>query len=179
MIRPITAAVIDGSWAPAVVPPPYDGLTSEQRKQHLEQHPHSFLHVTRSADASHEHPSEHLRLATEGNAALNELISAGAYREQQKECLFLQKIEADGVTQRSIIGAIDLAEVEPQPHEAVHPGRVQALAAHFRQVRSMSSPVVITSRSDDLDLRLLEESEATELVTSFTATDGTLSLIHI
>ena len=37
----------------------------------------------------------------------------------------------------------------------------------------MSSPVVITSRSDDLDLRLLEESEATETVTSFAATDGT------
>tara|TARA_Y100001970_G_scaffold272911_1_gene370216 strand:- start:23792 stop:24901 length:1110 start_codon:yes stop_codon:yes gene_type:complete len=173
VIRPITAAVIEGSWAPAVVPPPYDALTSEQRTQHLEQHPHSFLHVTRSADASHEHPSEHLRLATEGNAALNELISAGAYTEQHKECLFLQKIDAEGVTQRSIIGAINLAEVDPRPHEAVHPGRVQALAAHFRQVRSMSSPVVVTSRSDDLDLRLLEESDATELVTTFTATDGT------
>ena len=172
-MRPITAAIIDPSWAPAVVPPPYDSLTSEERALHLEQHPHSFLHVTRSADASHEHPTEHLRLANEGSSALGDLISAGAYADQNQQRFFLQKIEAEGVTQRSIVGAINLAEVKPRPHEAVHPGRVQALAAHFRQVQSMSSPVVITSRSDELDLRSLEESEASELVTNFKATDGT------
>ena len=173
MIRPILASVIDASWAPDVVPPPYDALTREEREQHLGEHAHSFLHVTRSADASHGHPTEHLRLATEGNSALSDLIAAGAYTPRTEERLFLQKIEAEGVTQRSIVGAINLSEVDPMPHEAVHPGRVQALAAHFRQARSMSSPVVITSRSDDLDLRRLEESDQTELVTSFVATDGT------
>ncbi len=173
MIRPILASVIDATWAPAVIPPPYDALTPEEREQHLGEHAHSFLHVTRSAEASHGHPTEHVRLATEGNSALTNLLAAGAYTPRTEERLFLQKIEAEGVTQRSIIGAINLSDVNPIPHEAVHPGRVQALAAHFRQVRSMSSPVVITSRSDDLDLRMLEESDQTDLATSFIATDGT------
>ena len=119
MIRPILASVIDASWAPAVVPPPYDALTQEEREQHLGEHAHSFLHVTRSADASHGHPTEHLRLATEGNSALTDLIAAGAYTPRTEERLFLQKIEAEGVTQRSIVGAINLSEVDPMPHEAV------------------------------------------------------------
>ena len=189
MIQPILASVINARWAPDVVPPPYDSLTAQEREVHLEQHVHSFLHVTRSAEASHGHPTEHVRLAVEGNSALSNLITAGAYTPLTEERLFLQKIEAEGVTQRSIIGSIDLAEVSLMPHEAVHQGRVQALAAHFRQARSMSSPVVVTSRSDDFDLRKLEESDQTKLVTSFAATDGTeislwevgrsLSLIHI
>lgn len=173
VIQPILASVINARWAPDVVPPPYDSLTAQEREVHLEQHVHSFLHVTRSAEASHGHPTEHVRLAVEGNSALSNLITAGAYTPLTEERLFLQKIEAEGVTQRSIIGSIDLAEVSLMPHEAVHQGRVQALAAHFRQARSMSSPVVVTSRSDDFDLRKLEESDQTKLVTSFAATDGT------
>ena len=77
MIRPILASVIDARWAPAVIPPPYDALTREEREQHLGEHAHSFLHVTRSADASHGHPTEHVRLATEGNSALSDLIKCG------------------------------------------------------------------------------------------------------
>ena len=180
VIQPILASVIDARWAPSVIPPPYDSLTAQEREQHLEQHAHSFLHVTRSADASHGHPTEHARLATEGNSALRDLITAGAYMPLTEERLFLQKIEVEGVIQRSIIGSINLSEVSPMPHEAVHQGRVQALAAHFRQALSMSSPVVVTSRSDDFDLRKLEESDQTELLTSFVATDGTeLSLWEI
>lgn len=180
LIQPILASVIDASWAPSVVPPPYDSLTTQERELHLEKHVHSFLHVTRSADASHGHPTEHVRLAAQGNAALNDLIAAGAYLPQSEPRLFLQKIQVDGVTQRSIIGSIDLSSVDLLPHEAVHQGRVQALAAHFREVHSMSSPVVLTSRSDDLDLRNLEESDQTALVSSFVATDGTeLSLWEI
>ncbi len=180
VIQPILASVIDDRWAPSVVPPPYDSLTAQERELHLEKHAHSFLHVTRSADASHGHPTEHVRLAAEGNSALSDLIKAGAYTPLPEPRLFLQKIEAEGVIQRSIIGSIDLSEVSPMPHEAVHQGRVQALAAHFRQARSMSSPVVVTSRSDDFDLRKLEESDKTELLTSFVATDDTeLSLWEI
>ena len=56
VIRPITAAVIDDSWAPAVVPPPYDEYFRAAEATFRATSPLFFLHVTRSADASHEHP---------------------------------------------------------------------------------------------------------------------------
>jgi uncharacterized protein (DUF1015 family) len=173
VIHSIDASIVDESWASSVVPPPYDSMSGEERQEHLSDHPHSFLHVTRSADASHGHPTEHRRLANEGAAALTRLISEGAYSEPTEPCLFLQKIETEGVIQRSIIGAINLGEEMLHAHEAVHPGRVRALAAHFRQVRSMSSPVVVTSRDENLDLRSFEESEHMAPIRNFTAIDGT------
>ncbi len=173
VIQPIDASIVDTSWAPSVIPPPYDSLSIEERQQHLSDNPHSFLHVTRSADASHGHPTEHRRLANEGAAALTRLISEGAYSEPTEPRLFLQKIETEGIIQRSIIGAITLGEEMLHAHEDVHPGRVRALAAHLRQVRSMSSPVVVTSREENLDLRSFEESGHTAPIRNFTAIDGT------
>ena len=173
MIHSIDASIVDANWAPAVVPPPYDSMSAEERQEHLSDNPHSFLHGTRSADASHGHPTEHRRLANEGAAALTHLISEGAYSEPTEPHLFLQKIEMGGLTQRSIIGAINLREEMLHAHEAVHPGRVRALAAHFRQVRSMSSPVAVTSRDENLDLRSFEESGDTAPIRNFTAIDGT------
>lgn len=173
MIKPIRAAFVSDEWASLVIPPPYDSLSTVEREQHLLDHPKSFLHVTRSADASHGHPTEHQRLAEEGREALEMLMSDEVYISQPSSSLFLQKIESDGITQRAIIGAIDIAEVAPRPHEAVHPGRVQALATHFRHVGSMSSPVVLTTRKDHLNLPSLEDSDRVELVSRFLAIDGT------
>jgi len=173
VIRSIDASIVDANWAPSVVPPPYDSLSVEERREHLSENPHSFLHVTRSADASHGHPTEHQRLANEGAAALTQLISEGAYSAPTEPHLFLQKIETEGIIQRSVIGAINLGEEMLHAHEDVHPGRVRALAAHFRQVQSMSSPVVVTSRDENLDLRSFEESGHSTPIRDFTAIDGT------
>ena len=173
MIHAIDASIVDPNWAPSVVPPPYDSMIAEERREHLAENPNSFLHVTRSADASHGHPTEHRRLALEGASALTRLQSEGAYLKKGEPAFFMQKIESEGVTQRSILGAINLATEIPKAHEDIHPGRVRALAAHFREVRSMSSPVVITSRDQNLDLQSLEESDQTSLIRDFTAIDGT------
>ncbi|MEC8921132.1 MAG: DUF1015 family protein [Actinomycetota bacterium] len=173
VIQTIRASIVDPNWAPSVVPPPYDSLSVEERREHLTQHPNSFLHVTRSADASHGHPTEHRRLAVEGDSALTRLISEGAYTEPNEPSLFLQKIESQGITQRSIIGAIKLDEQVLHAHEGVHPGRVRALTAHFSQVRSMSSPVAVTSREQSIDLRSLEASDNASLIRDFSAIDGT------
>ena len=173
VIHSIHASIVDANWGPSVVPPPYDSLSVEERQEHLAAHPDSFLHVTRSADASHGHPTEHRQLANEGASALTRLISEGAYSEPGESQLFLQKIETEGIVQRSIVGAIHPGEEMLHAHEDVHPGRVRALAAHFRQVRSMSSPVVVTSREEHVDLRSFEESGHTSPIRNFTAIDGT------
>jgi uncharacterized protein (DUF1015 family) len=174
VIQAIDASVVASDWASSVIPPPYDSMSAAERHEHLSQNPHSFLHVTRSADASHGHPTEHQHLANQGSAALNQLISQQAYTSPSKPHLFVQKIETtEGTTQRSIIGAIDLRHETLYAHEDVHPGRVRAIAAHLRKVRSMSSPVVVTSRDENLDLRVFEEPGQPNPIRDFTAIDGT------
>ena len=103
MIHAIDASIVDPNWAPSVVPPPYDSMIAEERREHLAENPNSFLHVTRSADASHGHPTEHRRLALEGASALTRLQSEGAYLGKGEPAFFMQKIESEGVTQLSLI----------------------------------------------------------------------------
>lgn len=173
MIHAVRAALLTPEWGPLVVPPPYDSLTSEERDAHLESHPRSFLHVTRSAGLGHGHPTEHRRLAQEGDAALQRLLAEGAYSPREEQRLYVQRIESSDGVQHSVLGAIRIGERRLLPHEEVHPGRVRALAANFAVVGAMSSPVVVTSRMEHSDRTLIDLASVTAPLREVLASDGT------
>ena len=173
MLHPIRAAVLNPDWGPRVVPPPYDALAPEQRDEHLDSHPDSFLHVARSAGLGQGHPTEHQRLAEEGDASLQRLLSAGAYSPREESRLYVQRIVAPEGVQWAVLGCLRNGEVTLRPHEEVHPGRVRALAAHFRLVGAMSSPVLITSRPGTADPGLIDRVKLQAPLRDLMTSDGT------
>ncbi|MDG2111482.1 MAG: DUF1015 family protein [Actinomycetota bacterium] len=173
MIHAVRAALLDPEWGPQVIPPPYDSLGPDERDAHLASHPHSFLHVARSAGLGHGHPTEHQRLAEEGDAALQRLLSQGAYSPREEPRLYVQRIEAAEGVQHAVLGTIRDGERKLLLHEEVHPGRVRALAAHFALVGAMSSPVVVTSRAAHSDRGLIDLAVPTSPIREVEASDGT------
>lgn len=173
MIHAVRAALLNPEWAPRVIPPPYDTLSPAARERHLRDHPDSFLHVAKSAGVGHGHPTEHRRLAAEGDAALQRMLSEGAYAPREDSRLYVQRIESSDGVQHSVLGAVRDGERKLLPHEEVHPGRVRALAAHFRAVGAMSSPVVVTYRSTHADRSLIDHALGTNPIRDVTASDGT------
>lgn len=145
MIEPVSARVLTLEWAPTVIPAPYDSLTPDEHAQHLADNPDSFAHVAGLPPESFGHPSEHLLHATRGIQALDRLIGLGAFGATRKPSLYVQRVEADGYAQHTLLGGVRLASVELRPHEDTQPGRVHGLAVHFTEVGAMSSPVVVTS----------------------------------
>ena len=173
MIHAMRAALLNPEWADRVIPPPYDSLSSEQRQAHLEEFPDSFLHVARSAGVGHGHPTEHRRLAAEGDASLQRLLADGAYAPREESRLYVQRIRSADGEQLAVLGAIRDGERKVLPHEEVHPGRVRALAAHFSVVGAMSSPVVVTSRPSVSDRSLIDRVLDTTPLRDVEASDGT------
>jgi len=173
MIHAVRAALLTSEWGPRVVPPPYDSLSPEARAAHLDRFPDSFLHVARSAGMGHGHPTEHRRLAAEGDAALQRLLSQGAYSPRSESRLYVQRISAADGEQYAVLGAIRSGERRLLPHEEVHPGRVRALAAHFGVVGAMSSPIVVTSRFAHSDRSIIDRARTEQPLREMTASDGT------
>lgn len=173
MLHPMRAALLNPEWGPRVIPPPYDSLDPGQRAEHLDQHPDSFLHVARSAGLGQGHPTEHLRLAEAGDASLQRLLSAGAYSPREESRLYVQRIVAPEGVQWSVLGCLRDGEATLRLHEEVHPGRVRALAAHFRVVGAMSSPVLITSRPGTADRSPIDRVKLQAPLRDLMTSDGT------
>ena len=143
MITPVRAAILTPPWAQRVISPPHDTLTAPMREHLMAQNPDSFLHVTGAPVVSETHPSGHQSTAVRAAAALKRLRDEGAYTEQAEPMFFVQRIEALGRVQNSLIGAISFDEHELLPHEATHDARVYGLAASFSEMAEMWSPVVV------------------------------------
>ncbi len=104
----------------------------------------SFVHVTSAPSITGTHPSGHQGMAVRSAAALQRLLDAGAYSQQTEPRLFVQRIEALGRVQHSVIGMIELDEHKLCAHEATHEANVVSLAASLAETAQMWSPVLAT-----------------------------------
>lgn len=173
MLRPVDVSLIRAGWVAAVVPPPYDTMTPAEQAAYAASHPDSFIHVTRSPDEGHGHPTEHIRLAESTAAALRHLRDVGAYEPQPRARLYVQRITGTSGMQHALVGAVDRRDdVQMRPHEHTHPGRAQALAEHFRSVRTMSSPIMVTVRPGAVDTSVIAEAATGAPVVDGRLADG-------
>lgn len=147
MIRPVQAAVLTSEWASKVIAPPHDVLTPELAEQLVKHNPDSFIHVAGATSGNSTHPSGHASNTARSAAALKRLVDQGAYITEKRPQLFVQRIEALGRVQHSLIGAIGLDEHELLAHEDTYEASVYSLAANFTEIGQIWSPVVVASPS--------------------------------
>ncbi len=162
MIHPFEGYLIRADRAHSIVSPAYDSLTTAERRRFMDDHPDSFLHVTRSPQDAGENLRTPLELARANAAQLDRLLTDENY-EHLGPSVYLYRLVADDHEQTAIVAEIPLDRYEDgtiRPHERTNVDREDLLALHMRVVGASSSPVAMTYRDSGLAARVAELTDS-------------------
>ena len=175
-IHPFRGMLVRPDAAHDVVSPAYDAMGADQRRTFRAQHPHSYLHVTRSADDEPDAATvDNATLVQRGRVALEQLIDASLFEPVGDPALFMYRLIDDGHVQCGLVCEMpsEYYHSVARPHEATQAARAALLAEHFETVRAASSPVACAVRDDgSLEQQLNEVAQSSEPVLDFATDDG-------
>ena len=173
-MAPLGLRLLKPEWTDRVPSPAHDALTPAQRTAYLGEHPDSYLAVTRGAeDLSYDLSAR--QLVTEGRAALDRLIAAGAFSEVRADQLYAYRLEVQGWNQIGIVGGMHIGDYRDSTiriHEEIHPDRAAHLALHSEVVGAQSSPVAVAHHPDAVITDILAGVAESEPLLDFTVPDG-------
>jgi uncharacterized protein (DUF1015 family) len=158
-----------------VVSPAYDALSVSQRQRFRADHPHSYLHVTRSAEDEPDAATvDNSTLVARGRAALEEILGANLFASHGGPALYVYRLVDGAHAQCGLVCEIPSAYYHSvaKPHEATRAARAALLAEHFGTVKAMSSPVACTVRDDGSLERELHAVTHSEPILDITGDDG-------
>lgn len=161
--------------AAAVVSPAYDALSSAQRKRFRDDHPDSYLHVTRSAEDEPDADTvDNTTLVARGRAALESLVAKELFVSHGAPAFYVYRLVEGAHAQCGLVCEIpsDHLDRVARPHEATRPDRTALLAEHFRVVRAASSPVACAVRDDGGLERELDSATTAEPILDIAGDDG-------
>ena len=174
-IHPFEGYLVAAEWAGAVVAPPYDSLTPEERRRHADTHPENYLNAMRSVEeyASDEAPG--LPALLKRNARfVRRYIEAGRF-VAQPPCVFVYRLASGGHVQRGVVAEMPIGaylDGRIRRHEFTRLAREDALAEYIDHVRAASSPVSLAYRTDDGIRSRLDTATKTRPAVSRTTEDG-------
>ena len=174
-IHPFEGYLVAPQWADAVVAPPYDSLTAEERRRHADSHPDSYLNAMRSLEehASDDAPS--LSALLDRNAQfLRRCIDDGRF-VAQPACVFVYRLACSGHVQRGVVAEIPISTYlngRIKRHEFTRVAREDALAEYIDHVRAASSPVCLAYRAEQGIRTRLDAATQAPPDLSYRATDG-------
>jgi len=174
-IHPFEGYLVAAGWAGAVVAPPYDSLTPEERRRYADTHPENYLNAMRSVEeyASSEVPG--LPALHRRNARfVRRYIDAGRF-VAQPPCVFVYRLSSHGHVQRGVVAEMPIGaylDGRIRRHEFTRVAREDALAEYIDRVRTASSPVSLAYRADDGIRDRLDAATRATPVVSVTTEDG-------
>lgn len=150
-VEPVVLRLIREQWTHEVPSPPHDALSTEDRRQHLIDHPHSYLGVTRSpedVDPGAEDPAEEaIRLS---RASLEALLAKHVFEAEAAPAFYLYRLEDPWHRQTGLVCGVASADYEAghiRIHEQIKQTRADILARHLSAVGAQSSPIAMAFRS--------------------------------
>ena len=151
-LRPVALRLVHEDWLDRVPAPAYDALTPSERRKFRDEHPESYLNVTRSPedDPAGRGVQNHTYLA-EGRATLERLLASGAFTDVGSPAYYLYRLELAGHSQIGIVAEIAVdayAAGDVRIHEEIRQNRADLLADHLAVVRASSSPVAVGFRGN-------------------------------
>ena len=175
LIHPFEGYLVSAEWAGAIVAPPYDSLTSDERRRHADTHPENYLNAMRSVEdyASDEAPD--LSALLKRNARfVRRYIEAGRF-VAQPPCVFVYRLASHGHVQRGVVAEMSIdayLDGRIKRHEFTRVAREDALAQYIDHVRTASSPVSLAYRTDEAIRDRLDTVTQVRPVVSHTTEDG-------
>ena len=174
-IQSFEGYLVAAEWAGAVVAPPYDSLTPEERRRHADRHPENYLNAMRSVEeyASDEAPS--LSALLKRNARfLRRYVEARRF-VAQPPCVLVYRLASHGHVQRGVVAEMSIGaylDGRIRRHEFTRVAREDALAEYIDYVRAASSPVSLAYRADDGIRHRLDTATRGPPTVSHTTEDG-------
>ena len=124
---------------------PYDVLNSEEARQEVKGNPRSFLHVVKpEVDLPGDTPLHSPEVYNRGRENLERLIEAGAFRQDEKEMLYVYGQTMSGKTQYGIVGCAsvdDYLNGVIKKHELTRPDKEEDRMNHIRVTNFNAEPV--------------------------------------
>ena len=175
LIHPFEGYLVAAKWAGAVVAPPYDSLTPEERRRHADAHPENYLNAMRSVE---EYPSDEaptLSALLGRNAhCVRRYVEEGRF-VAQPPCVLVYRIASGDHVQRGVVAEMSIdayLDGRIRRHEFTRVAREDALAQYIDHVRTASSPVSLAYRADDSIRHRLDAATRTPPSVSHTTEDG-------
>lgn len=177
LIRPFRALRPTPDRAAAVAAVPYDVVTTEEARQLAEGRPLSFLHVSRAEidlppgtglyeDAVYE----------AAKANFDRLIRDAPLVREDRESLYVYRLEAGGHAQTGLAGVFSLDEYDRDlilKHEKTRKDKEDDRTRHILELRAQTGPVFLTyRRSTDVESIVSRLTSAEPPLFDFTAEDG-------
>jgi uncharacterized protein (DUF1015 family) len=147
-LDPFDGEMVDPGHAAAVIAPPYDRLSADERRAIAATRPDSFLTVLPTGTTDDDDGDDGLRA---NRAALQALRRRGRFAPLPGPCLAVLALGDDAQTAVAIVGDVEVAAFESgaiRSHEQVRPARVEQLARYLEVVGTASSPVALVHRDD-------------------------------
>ena len=174
-IHPFEGYLVAPEWAGAVVAPPYDSLTPEERRRYADRHPENYLNVMRSAGEYASTDAPDLSALLERNARfVRRYVEAGRF-VAQPPCLFVYRLASHGHVQRGVVAEMSIAaylDGRIKRHEFTRVAREDALARYIDRVRTASSPVALAYRADKGIRERIDIATGARPAVSLTTDDG-------
>ena len=174
-IHPFEGYLVAPDRAGAVVAPPYDSLSADERRRHADTHPESYLNAMRSLEEYASVGAPSLSTLLDGNARfLRRCIDEGRF-VAQSACVFVYRLACSGHVQRGVVAEMSIGaylDGRIKRHEFTRVAREDALAEYIDHVRAASSPVCLAYRTDDGIRTRLDLATRAPSHISYTSTDG-------
>ncbi|MCP3990624.1 MAG: DUF1015 domain-containing protein [Actinomycetia bacterium] len=176
-MAPLSLRLIDPAWTSRVPAPAHDALTPAQRRRFIAEYPDTYLTVTRSPEDLQADEFWDAKVALDhSRAALERLISQGAFGAPADPCFYLYRLSDPDHSQIGIVAGVatddyDLGVI--RVHEQVRPSRVEHLKEQTAGVKVQSSPIALAHRPNlTIESLLVSWMAAVEPLVDFTSLDG-------
>ena len=174
-IHPFEGYLVAAEWVGAVVAPPFDSLTPEQRRRYADFHPESYLNAMRSVEEYASSHSPGLPALHEENVRfLRRCVDTGRFIAQPPSVL-VYRLACRGHVQRGVVAEMPIGaylDGRIKRHEFTRVAREDALAEYIDRVRTASSPVSLAYRANDEIRNRLDAATRTPSAVSHTTEDG-------
>lgn len=164
-IEPVALRFVLPELTGEVPSPPHDALSATARRQHLADHPRSYLGVTRSPDDIEDGSSDPAADALlAGRRHLEVLLADGVFGPTSEPNFFIYRLELDGHRQTGLVCGVATADYDigmVRIHERINQSRADHLATHMRVVGAQSSPIALAFKSRPEVVALISETVET------------------
>ncbi len=149
-LAPVPVRLVAPGWERRVPAPAHDALDPAARRRYLDEHPDSYLTVTRSPDDLE--PGEVWNAdeaLAASRAALQGLLDRQAFTAPRAPALYLYRLTEGGHRQLGIVGGVSVDDYDDgavRIHERVKPERAGHLADQLGELRVQSSPITLAHR---------------------------------
>ncbi|MGI9597688.1 MAG: DUF1015 family protein [Acidimicrobiales bacterium] len=177
IVEPVSLRFVLPELTGEVPSPPHDALSAAARRQHLIDHPRSYLGVTRSPEdidpGSADPAGDALRA---GRRQLESMLQQGVFSPSSDSGFFIYRLELDGHRQTGLVCGVATADYDDgtvRIHERINQGRAAHLANHLRVVGAQSSPIALAYKSRPAVADVIEAAiEANEAILDFVDENG-------